>query len=471
MRTSLIAFDELRHGDDWKRWGTLTSESPPFLTPEFFALARPFVNRGQMLVAGSWSDGQMIGALPLVLDHHTLRAMRGEHSPGYDYCGTREGIAEIWRLLRDDQRWSELVLDKVPRDSLLVRELPALALADHCPAIVRPHLGHPFFSLPGFEARMKPKFRANMQRCARKAGDVVLERILVPTRDDLDEAGAIEGMAWKAAAGTSIESDPRAAHLYQALTRVLGRRGRSSLYFLRIDGKRVATLFALEDRHTLFALKIGYDPHHANLSPGHLLVWKVAADAEQRGLSELDFVGHDAEWKRKWTDQVHDQVVIVIYRHSARGLFRYALHEVAKPLLPDTIRETPRSPLPRRCQRADVLGEHSTISQIGERISRGLGIKSGLRNALHRRAAVRPRLGEPSGFAAGAWVRVRDEAALRATLDEHAKTRGLAFVPAQWRTCGGVFRVARHVRRLRDDRGRFRPVSRTVLLEHVDCGY
>jgi hypothetical protein len=32
-----------------------------------------------------------------------------------------------------------------------------------------------------------------------------------------------------------------------------------------------------------------------------------------------------------------------------------------------------------------------------------------------------------------------------------------------------VFRTARHVRRLRDDHGRFRPVSRTVLLDGVDC--
>jgi hypothetical protein len=91
---------------------------------------------------------------------------------------------------------------------------------------------------------------------------------------------------------------------------------------------------------------------------------------------------------------------------------------------------------------------------------------------LHCRAtAARVRLGEPSRFATGDWVRVRDEVAIRTTLDARGKTRGLAFVPAQWRTCGAVFRVARQVRRLRDDRGRFRPVSHTVLLDHVDCGY
>ncbi len=470
MHSALIAFDHLRHGPDWRRWRELASGAAPFLSPEFFALARPFADAGDALVAGSWSDDRMVGALPLVLDRHTLRGLRGNHSPGYDYCGTREGIEAIWEALRADDRWSELVLDKVPGDSPLATVLPALAISDGCPAVVRPDVRHPVLALPGFEARMKPKFRTNLQRCARKAGGPVLERILVPTRADLDEAAAIEGMAWKAANGTNIAADARAAHLYQALARLLGRRGQASLSFLRIAGKRVAAVFALEDRRTLFALKIGYDPAYANLSPGHLLVWKVAADAEQRGLRELDFVGREDDWKRKWTDDARARVAIVIYRRSARGLVRYALREVIKPRLPETLRDTPRSPLPRHCQRADELGDHRAVVRVRDRIARGLGIRSGVRRAWRHRPAG-PRLGEPSAFAIGSWVRVRGDAEIRATLDDGRRTRGLTFVPAQWQACGHVFRVAGHVRRLRDDRGRFRAVSRSVLLEGVDCGY
>ena len=470
MYAQLIDFDKLRHDSRWGAWKTLTAEAPPFLAPEFFALSRPFVPRGLSLVAGSWADDRMIGALPLVFEGKTLRALRGEHSPGYDFCGTPDGIEAIWACLRDDDRWSELVLDKVPRESLLATLLPELARIDGRPSVIRAATRHPYFVLPDFEAHLKPKFRTNLQRCARKAGGVVLERIAVPTLQDLDEANAIEAMAWKAAAGTSIQNDARAVHMYQVLSRLLGRRGSSSLIFLRVKGKRIATLFALEDGHTLFALKLGYDPAYASISPGHLLIWKVAADAEQRGLRELDFVGHEDEWKRKWTGEAHDQVNVTIYQRSARGLVRFAMREMIKPNLPETLRETPRSPLPRSCQRANIVGAHTPIERLRGRIDRGLGIKSRVRRVLRRTPEGAPQ-GEPSAFAPGSWVRVRETAAVRALLDAKDKTRGLAFVPAQWNACGGVFRVASHVRRIRDDHGRFRAVHRTVLLEGVDCAF
>jgi hypothetical protein len=66
-------------------------------------------------------------------------------------------------------------------------------------------------------------------------------------------------------------------------------------------------------------------------------------------------------------------------------------------------------------------------------------------------------------------VRVKDVLTLRKQLDDRNRTRDLLFTKAHWETAGRVFRVLSHVRRLRDDHGRFRPVSRTVLLEGVDC--
>ena len=50
-------------------------------------------------------------------------------------------------------------------------------------------------------------------------------------------------------------------------------------------------------------------------------------------------------------------------------------------------------------------------------------------------------LGTPSRFAAGDYVRVKDDAAVRATLDERDALRGLAFTRVQWAYCGKTFRV------------------------------
>ena len=466
MHSALVDLARARHLPDWKRWQQLTADAPPFLSPEFFTLASRF-SGDSAFVAEAWDNDQLIGALPFSRNGDRLVALSCEYTPGYDYYGAPEGVEAIWRALREDDSWNQLVFGKVPVDSLLASRLPTFANADGCPVVIRLDSRHPYFALPGFEAALSPKFRSNLQRCARKAGGIELEKIVAPDRAAFDQALAIEAMAWKGVAGTSIATDPRAVHLYRALLRLLGRRGLGTLYFLRAEGRRIAMLFTVEDGHTVYALKIGYDPSASNLSPGHLIVWKVAADAEARGLQELDFVGREDDWKRKWTDRVHETVALTIYRDNIAGLARYALH-VARPHLPQVLQGGVGDVLPRGCQRGDVIGAHTLLAKVRGRLDAGLGIKSGVVRLL-RPPPKRERVGTPSQFAPGSWVRVKPAPALREVLDAQDRTRGLLFTKTQWDTAGQVFQVEKHVRRMRDDHGRFRPISRTVLLEGVDC--
>jgi len=95
-----------------------------------------------------------------------------------------------------------------------------------------------------------------------------------------------------------------------------------------------------------------------------------------------------------------------------------------------------------------------------------------LRRAVRRfpdRYAMARGEGKPSRFAAGDWVRVRDAAAVRATLDARGRLRGLAYTAEQWAYCGKTFRVDAVVRRMMNDLGRMKRVSRTVALAGVSC--
>lgn len=463
---SVRSLDDVRRTDDWDEWHALAEHAPPFLTPEFFQLTEPLAT-GAPVVVEAREDGALVGVLPLARQGRTLFALRSDETPSFDYWGDADGLDAIWGALGKDKRWDVLSLKNVPASSVLVTRLRGIAERDGAKVIVKPDAVQPYFDLPGFEANIRPKFLQNLRRCARKAGGITLERLPSPTRSDFRAALAIEAMAWKGAAGTSIEADRRVAHLYDALTRVFGRRGKACLSFVVAGGERIAQLLSIEDDHTLYALKIGYDPHKSALSPGHLVVWAVAADAERRGLQTFDFVGRDDEWKRKWTDRTHECVTLVVYRHSARGLALHALREIVKPRIPDRIRT---APLRHGCQHDDKLAPHSTFELAKDRLAQGLGIRQGLRRALAwKRPARPPRLGQASRFEPGTWVRVRDEAALRATLDAENRLRGLAFVPVQATACGHVYRVQKQVRRMIDDHGRMRAISNTVLLEGVTC--
>ena len=139
-------------------------------------------------------------------------------------------------------------------------------------------------------------------------------------------------MAWKGGAGTSIASDARLTHFYRALLDVFGPRGTMSLNFVTVAGQRIACLFTMEDGHTLYAAKIGFDPTYAAISPGHLMVAQTAADAERRGLKVFDFLGEAAAWKLKWTDRLREHLWVVVHRPSLRGYARFVWRKARNPV-------------------------------------------------------------------------------------------------------------------------------------------
>ena len=462
-------------------WTSLATRAgvPPFLEPAFFALERPLIGPGLPLLAiarrADPGSPALAGVLPLVRRGSVLEALRSDHAPAFDYVGDRAALAGIWQALAADPTWSTLVLRGVPAGSLLTSSLPGLALRDLCLTAVRPSSRSPYLALPDFESHLSSKHRQNLRRCRRKLGEVELERITRFSRPDLDQALAIEALAWKGDAGTSIAGSPRLIHFYTALARWAARRSQLALWFLRAGQRRIAFALTLEHDRTVYALKVGYDPALSDVSPGHLLFAELARDAEKRGLLELDFLGRDDEWKRRWTNRTHDHVSMVIYRPSIRGTAELVAREILEPRLPDRWLELVDSAAhelrrrSRRCQHDDLIGCYLPGQRAFGRLRAGLGVRSGLKRIVQGPADQPRQLGTPSRYGAGQWVRVLPEADLPAHLDGHDRLGGLKFVEAQWTTAGQSFRVDRPVRRLVDDRGQMRAVSRTVLLEGVTC--
>lgn len=140
--------------------------------------------------------------------------------------------------------------------------------------------------------------------------------------------------------------------------------------------------------------------------------------------------------------------------------------------MPDISRIPSLPYLSGRCQRFSNVGDFSALDRIEGRINAGLGLRAlagSLLGKSPKSSLAEGELGEPSRFAEGQLVRVRSEAEVRGTLDARARLRGLDFGPQQWPTCGRLYRVTKVVRRIIDDGGTLRRVSRTVLLEGVHC--
>ena len=317
---TLVELDAVRHSDAWRAWGALAANRQPYLAPEVFAAMQPMVP-GRPYVAEAWSAGELIGALPLTLAGKTLFGMWSQYSPGYDYCGSDLGLELIWKCLHRSRCWHRIQCTGVPESSKLATRFLELARADDQVVVQHAAGRRPYVPLDHVTATVGAAVRGDLQRMTRIARELELERIPVPTTADLDDALRIHA-----------DVDPRAGHFYTVLGRVLGRRGAASLYFLRVGGERIATLFAIEDARTLFVLTLATLPEYRELNPGDLLLWHAGLEARRRGRRELE-LDVPNERRPPWIEGTHGSITITIYRPTMKGLALYAMNEWFPPML------------------------------------------------------------------------------------------------------------------------------------------
>ncbi|MDD5250634.1 MAG: hypothetical protein PHY45_16780 [Rhodocyclaceae bacterium] len=128
---------------------------------------------------------------------------------------------------------------------------------------------------------------------------------------------------------------------------------------------------------------------------------------------------------------------------------------------------------PPRCQLHNPLSR-PTVWRWLQQFAAALRTRIRLRTRWRRLRSGPPppaaRLGAPSRFAAGSWVRVREAKDVFATLNARKQLRGLLWIWQQWPYCGTVHRVLKPVRRMMDDSRQVRAVSGTVLLATAPCG-
>jgi len=87
-----------------------------------------------------------------------------------------------------------------------------------------------------------------------------------------------------------------------------------------------------------------------------------------------------------------------------------------------------------------------------------------------RPLALVPRAEERLNLRPGEWIEVKSREEIMATLDDHAKHRGLRFVPEMFDFCGRRFRVLKRVEKICiENTPDVRTIKDTVLLENGIC--
>src|SRR5215468_750378 len=301
-------------GLDETRWNGLVDRSKlpsVFLTWQWqthwakaFAHERPL-----QILSVTDADGSLAGLLPLYADEPArLRLLGGIDVSDYlDLIAPAGREDEVWQSLLQ-HRAAERVewdLHAIRAASPTMTLLPSLAPAhglqvtstveERCPVLALPS------SWDEYLATLSGKDRHELRRKMRK-----LERELPGTT--VSSHSAADG--WDVAltrfldlhrlskVGKARFMDEQMERFFRDATGALAAAGWARLWFLEHEGAPVASFLCFEYAGSVGLYNSGFDPVHARLAPGIVLLAHVITDAIERRIRIFDFLRGEEPYKQ-----------------------------------------------------------------------------------------------------------------------------------------------------------------------------
>ncbi len=227
--------------------------------------------------------------------------------------------------------WDYLRLHPVPERSATLERLASWAGDRGYPHSLRPVYSNAVIELPdsweAYIATLSPGFRKKLRYAqnwiARQVRSEIVEvTAFADVRAGFDAMIAIDSISWKQSGGTSL-STPGIREFYEAQAIAASRAGRLSLWFLEIDGKKVAYDLAVVHGGSAEVLKGSYDPAYARLSPGVVLTTRELQAFIHRGVSRVNLLWGDLSYKTKWTKKTERCFELYLCNRSAAGRALY----------------------------------------------------------------------------------------------------------------------------------------------------
>ncbi|MFT3986104.1 GNAT family N-acetyltransferase [Aestuariivirga sp.] len=98
----------------------------------------------------------------------------------------------------------------------------------------------------------------------------------------------LEGAGWKGARGTALKADPAMASAFRTICRDLHAAGKLRFWSITLDGRTIASLFAVVEQGQAWLGKIAYDEALAKYSPGVLLILDATEALFEEGVTQAD---------------------------------------------------------------------------------------------------------------------------------------------------------------------------------------
>ena len=333
-----VAAASVAAGPQASEWDALADRTrgDPFVRPGWIAAWHAAFGGGELVALTAHHDDALTGVLPMVARIGVWRSPTNDHTPAFapladDAPALRRLAAAL--LARRPAAVSLAYLDAA---SNALGELRAVAAGGGWATRVRPIHHSPILELgdaEAWEADRPRRALADLRRRRRRLGErgrltFAVAREAIALGDVL----SLERMGWKGADGTSVADDPRVRRFYEAVASWAAARGSLRIPRLRLDGRPLAALLALEEGDVLHLLKGGYDPAFADASPGQLLLQDVLRRAFADGLRRVELHGDAEPYKQVWTSDVRRRVALEIFAPTRAGRLARAAADHARPV-------------------------------------------------------------------------------------------------------------------------------------------
>jgi CelD/BcsL family acetyltransferase involved in cellulose biosynthesis len=273
---------------------------------------------------------KFLGTMPISSDHLDFIICQGRE---------REALMAIVKYLFQESKWNLCLLSNIPITSLtgkLFREIIGnkpfqSEVSQVCPYITLST------RIEDFQSSLSRNMRNTIKRRRRNLQKKYngFELVIWESPDEIN--GAMERLfelhekRWMVVKhkGNFVRNDVREFH--KKIARLFLGADMLRLYFLRVRGEYVATLYTFKYNNKLFYYQGGWDPEWSGDRVGSVLTSLVIEDAIEKGYSEYDFLRGTEDYKTLLTDKKREEMnIFIINSFNARVylFFRNLYHKM-----------------------------------------------------------------------------------------------------------------------------------------------
>jgi CelD/BcsL family acetyltransferase involved in cellulose biosynthesis len=343
----MVTTDVITHLDDLEKiagvWDDVTGDagwssvfaSHAFALHWYRCFAAPDAVRVYPIVSG----GTTVGFLPLVFEstsgrrvlrsltnlhclHSTPAIRRGLEGEFSRALTTAVAASSDWDLLQYDCSYSFLPAPR-PFDreaataaGLHIRESHEATFSVALPATFDEYCSK---HLTPNAKKNHHRMRNRLARAGQSAVRAFHGRDALP---EFDAFVAIENAGWKGDRGTSIEKlDGSYRAFYDGLLDLLAARSELSIYFLELNGGRIAGVLGYVEGDVFHWFKTGYDEAYGEFAPSNLLLVGIIEDLVRHrpGIRRFHMFPTDFGYKHRYANETPLCISTVVYNRTVRG--------------------------------------------------------------------------------------------------------------------------------------------------------